>query len=275
MGFAQRQGVRLLLGVALLLLFAAMVAYLPPAVDWQKAYRPAAETLVRGGSPYQVSGYFNPPWALLPLIPLALLPPAIGRALAVLLALVAYAYVGYRLGADRKTLLVFMLSPPVLHGLLNGSLDWLGALGFVLPAQLGLFFVMIKPQLGVAVAIYWLVEAWRAGGWRQVLRVFGPIALVTGITFLLYGLWPLRFKREIGLWWNASLWPLSLPVGLTLLVAAFKRRELKLSIAASPCLSPYVLLHSWVGGLYALSSSFHYMSTAVLGLWVVVLLQLF
>lgn len=262
-----------LLAVLLLILMAVMVAVLPPAVDWQKAYRPAARTLLAGDSPYEVSGYFNPPWALLPLLPIAVLPQPIGRALAVMVALAAYAYVAYKLGADRKTMLLFLLSPPVLHGLLNGSIDWLGALGFVMAPQIGLFFVLIKPQIGIAVAVFWLFQSWDRGGWQEVLRVFAPITIVTALTFVLFGLWPLRFEREIGLWWNASLWPLSIPVGLTLLVAAIKRDEVKLSIAASPCLSPYVLLHSWVGGLFALSSSFTYMATAVIGLWLVVFLQ--
>lgn len=150
----------ILLVVMVLILLVAMVIYLPPAVDWQDAYRPAAMSLLAGGSPYEVSGYFNPPWALLPLLPIAVLPQPLGRALAVMVALVAYAYVAYRLGADRKTMLVFLLSPPVLHGLLNGSLDWLGALGFVMNPQLGLFFVMIKPQLGIAVAVFWLFQSW-------------------------------------------------------------------------------------------------------------------
>lgn len=250
-----------------------MAAFLPPAVDWQEAYRPAVVKLVSGESPYEVSGYFNPPWALLPLLPIALLPQPIGRAIAVLVAIAAYGYIAYKMGADRKTLLIFMLSPPILHSLLNGSIDWLGALGYVLQPQIGLFFVLIKPQIGVGVAIFWFIQSWRKGGWRELLRVFAPITIVTLISLVVYGRWPLRVEREIELWWNASLWPLSIPIGLTLLVAAVKREELNFSIASSPFLSPYVLLHSWMGALFALSSSFAYMAAAVVGLWIVVLLQ--
>jgi hypothetical protein len=72
------------------------------------------------------------------------------------------------------------------------------------------------------------------------------------------------------LWWNATLWPMSLPVGLVLIVTAIRKRELKYALGASPCLSPYILLHSWVVVLLAIVSSTAELIAAVIGLWILV-----
>ena len=263
---------------AIVLLAAAVLAavlFLPPGIDWQNTYRPAALALLAGRSPFDVEIYFAAPWALLPLLPFALLPAQVGRGALFVLGLLAFAYTGSRLGAKPVALAAFLLSPPVLHCLLNANIEWLPLLGFVLPPQIGLFFIAIKPQIGAAVGVFWLVEAWRRGGPKEVVRVFWPVSAALGISFLLFGLWPLRFQQTIALTqsYNASLWPLSIPVGLALLAAALRRRSLRPAMAASPCLSPYVLLHAWVGALAAILELPLETVVAVLGLWLVVLLR--
>lgn len=240
-------------------------------MDWVWVFRPATHALLTWQSPYGIDGYFNAPWTLLPLIPFALLPEEWGYALWILFSLIAYTYTAYRLGASLSATAALLLSPPVLHALLNGNIDALAVLGFVLPPHIGLFFVLIKPQIGIAVAAYWLVEAWRRDKLREVLRVFGPCGAVLLGSFLIFGLWPLRFWVEIGLWWNASLWPLSIPVGLALMVAGIRRKKVEYAMAASPCFSPYILLHSWVGALLALSRQAPELIAAVIGLWLALL----
>jgi hypothetical protein len=249
--------------------------YLPYGIDWHTVFRPAARALLRLESPYSIDGYLNPPWAVLPLIPLAALPENIGYAILILFSLASFSYTAYRLGARPSIIVILLLSPPVLHCLLNGNIDALTVIGFVLPPQVGLFFVLIKPQIGIAIAIYWLIEAWREGGIRQVLRTFGPISVVVIISFLVYGFWPLRFAQEIHLWWNASLWPASIPIGIALLARALHRRQEKFAIAASPFLSPYVLLHAWVGVLLAFISHVWVTVITVVGLWVLIGLRSF
>jgi hypothetical protein len=264
-----------LISLAFILLIGAMSFVLPPAVDWHKAFRPAARELVSGRSPYNVDGYFNAPWALLPLIPLALLPENVGRAIAFVVSLAALTFTAHRLGARPLAIAVLLVSPPVMHGLLNGNIDWLAAIGFVLPPQIGLFFITVKPQMGIAVGIFWMVEAYRKDGWREVMRVFGPITVAMLLSFVLFGLWPLRFERELDLWWNASLWPTSIPVGLALLVSAVRKGKIEYAMGASPCLAPYVLLHSWVGALLAIVASLPEMVAAVIGLWILVVIRAF
>ena len=73
---------------------------------------------------------------------------------------------------------------------------------------------------------HWLVEAWRAGSLRQVVRVFAPVTLVLLVSLAVFGLWPLNMLKatEFTTYWNASLWPYSIPVGLVLTVAAIAPR---------------------------------------------------
>ena len=53
---------------------------LPLGVDWVFFFRPAALKLLMFQSPYDVWGFPSPPWALLPMLPFAILPSALGRA---------------------------------------------------------------------------------------------------------------------------------------------------------------------------------------------------
>ena len=255
-------------------LIAAMSAFLPQAVDWHGAFRPAALEVLHGHSPFNADGFYHAPWGIIPLIPLAVLPEPIGRALLALISLVSYAYVAYKLGARPIAIAFLLVSPPVLHLIINGNLDWMAAIGFILPPQWGLFFIAIKPQMGIAVAPFWLIEAWRQGGLKLTIKTFAPFTAVLLLSFALFGLWPLGATRTTDLWWNASLWPVSIPVGLALFVASIRKRKIEYAMAASPCLSPNVLLHSWVGTLLAIVSSVPETIAAVIGLWILVIIRL-
>ena len=259
-----------LIGVVLVVVISV---YLPDGVDWHTAFRPAARQLAMLKNPYEIEGFFNAPWTLLPLIPLALLPESAGRALLFVISVVAFGFAAYHLGARPLALGAFTLSPPVIHCLLNANIDWMPLLGFVLPPQIGLFFVVTKPQVGFALALFWLVEAWREGGLRQVVHVFWPVSVCSVASVLLFGPWPLRFQREVSLGWNASLWPMSIPVGLALLVASIRTRKANYAMAASPCLSPYVLLHAWSGALVSIVSLQAETLVAVAGLWILVAIR--
>jgi len=264
----------IVLAAALTISFIA-APYLPPAIDWTTAFRPATLDLLAGRDPFENPLMIHAPWGLLPLIPLALLPEAVGRVMLVICGLASYAYVAHKLGAKPIATIFLLLSPPVMHVLLNGNLDWLAALGFVLPPQFGLFFISVKPQMGIAVAPFWLIQAWRQGGWKQVIVTFAPFTIVLALSFAIYGLWPLGSSRTADYWWNASLWPMSIPVGLALFVTSIRKQKIEYAMAASPCLSPYVLLHSWVGVLLAIVSSVPETIAAVVGLWIVVGMKFF
>ena len=271
-----QSAIRLLLVVVVAVVLSFIAApYLPVAIDWSTAFRPATLALLSGRNPYENSLMIHAPWGMIPLIPLALLPESVGRVMLIFCGLTSYAYIAHKLGAKLITIVFLLISPPVLHVLLNGNLDWLAALGFILPPQIGLFFISIKPQMGIAVAPFWLIQAWRMGGWKQVLKTFFPFTAVLLLSFLLFGLWPLGSVKTTDYWWNASLWPMSIPVGLALFITSIRRQKIEYAMAASPCLSPYVLFHSWVGVILAIVSSAPETIAAVIGLWILVAIRFF
>lgn len=250
--------------------------YLPQGIDWTLTFRPGALAMLRGESPYAaIPIYSAPPWTTLVLIPLAVLPEAVGRALLLAASLAALAYAAWRLGASPLALAVFVLSPPVLHCLLNANLDFVVVLGFVLPPPVGLFFIATKPQVGSVVGLFWCVEAWRKGGWRGLLRVAGPVAVAYLISFALYGFWPSHYLSiaRTSETWNASLWPLGIPIGLALTVQALRTRLVRWAMPASVCLSPYVLFHSYSAALVALVRQVPLLIAAVVGLWIAVVVR--
>jgi hypothetical protein len=236
---------------------------------------PAALEMFHGRSPYNADGFFNPPWAALLLVPFAVLPESVGRAALVIVALAAYAFAAYRLGANKLTISLLPLSPPVMHGILNGNIDWLAVLGFVLPPWLGLFFLMIKPQVGLATIIFLFISIWREGGFMKMVKTFTPFGIAVILSVMVFGPWFLSISNDINLAGNSSLWPLSIPIGLTFLVASLRKNEIRYSMAASPFLSPYVIMHSWVGVFLALAPLTYETAAAVIGMWIVVIIRFF
>jgi hypothetical protein len=137
---------------AALIIGAAILIFLPYGIDWSMYFRPAARAMLSGESPYAVQGFYNPPWALVPLLPLALLPESLGRALLFLISFGSMFFIIRRLGARGLVgVTAFLVSLPVAFGLFNGNIDWLVMLGFLLPPRVGMLFVCLKPQVGAAV----------------------------------------------------------------------------------------------------------------------------
>jgi hypothetical protein len=232
--------------LASLLMLARMVyLYLPGGWDWGMSIQPAVLELLHGRSPYETTEFLYPFWVLFPLVPLALVPAKLGTAILFVSGLLAYAYVAYKFEAKPVALLFLLLSFPVMEGLYNGEIEWLAILGLVLPKPVGLFFLLSKPQTGLGVALFWLAESMRQGGWREAIRVFAPISVTVVLSFLLFGPWPLHSIRRINSGLNVSLWPYGIPIGLLLLSVALRHRKLGPAMIASPLLSPYLTPHSW------------------------------
>jgi len=253
----------------------AASVYLPPGRDWGGGFRRASLAMLSGGSPYESGTFFHTPWSLIPLLPFAILPERIGRGALFVVGLMAFAYTAYRLGAKPLGLVAFLVSPPVIHCLLNANIEWIPLLGFVLPPQIGLILVMTKPQTGFVVALFWIVEAWQRGGFREVLRISWPFFLTVLLSLILFGLWPLRLLGVFSFAgdFNASLWPYSIPVGLALLVASLRRHQIRYAVGASPFLAPYILFHGWSAAVVALAGATAELIAAVIGLWILVAIR--
>jgi hypothetical protein len=247
---------------------------LPAEADWIVHYRPAARAMLAGGSPYEASGFFNPPWALLPLIPVALLPARAGLVAMFLVSGAAFLLLFSRLKIKPVSIALLLASSPVFACLVNGNIDWLPMLGAFLPAPLGLILAATKPQLGLGLGIYWLVEAWRAGGPRQVVRDFLPVTLLLVSWPLLYEIDPAHFGTLADVSWNWSIFPYGVPVGIFVLWRAVSARSGVLSLAAGPLLAPYFSPYSLAGPLLALADHPRLLAVAVALSWAPVVVRL-
>jgi hypothetical protein len=214
-------------------------------VDWKQAFRQASLTLLRGESPYQISFFHNPPWILLPLLPIALLSPALGSAIMYVLNLFSYLFVAIKLKTNSWLLPIFVLFSNIILNSINGNIEGILALGFILPPEIGLFLVLAKPQMGIGAAIFWAVESYRTGGVEKAIRVFLPVGIAYIISFIIFGNYITSSMQLVDVWWNSSTFPEGIPVGIILLVVAIWKREAKFAIAASPFFAPYCTAHTW------------------------------
>ncbi len=232
-------------------IFVVLLVYLMPfdvGFDWEFYFLPATRALLSGQSPYQVPGFFYPPWLLLPMIPLSLLPI---KAAWFILALGAVGTIGlmcYRYHLNPWYFLCILLSYSFFICAYFGQIDWLVGLGIFLPPPVGMFFVMVKPQVGIGIAIYWIIRGYQEGGIKRVFWIAGPIGLAFGLSFLIYGVYLLGGSGLIKGSQNVSFWPYSLPVGFYLLYRAIKDKNLRLSFIVGPLLSPYQAVQSWIIG---------------------------
>ena len=75
--------------------------FVPKGWDWIHTFRPATLTMLSGQSPYndlETGGQFwNPPWTLIPFIPIALLPEKLSATIFFFISLTSYFILAKRL----------------------------------------------------------------------------------------------------------------------------------------------------------------------------------
>ena len=260
----------------IILYFGADSLWPAVGIDWRETYYPAARAVLEGANPYLAAPTFrNLPWTLIPMLPLAIFSERVSGALYFILTLALYAWVAVRLKASRAALIAFLLSSPVVYGMRMLNVDALALVGFVLPPQIGLFFVLIKPQMGIAMIPFWMFESWRDGGWRSLTRVFLPVAIATTLSLLIFGTASIgRSNDLLQSSWNASLWPWAFPIGFALTILSIRNRRKDQAMAASPFLSPYLAYHSWVSVLAGLMQRDLELILAVIGMWLVAVIRI-
>jgi len=239
-------------------------------IDWKETFYPAARAMLNGESPYTIPTFRNAPWTIFFLMPFALFSETTGGILFFIASIIVYAWVAYRLGANRLTLIIFLLSPPVVYGMRMLNVDIFVLIGFVLPAQIGLFFILIKPQMGIVMIPFWLLQTYKQGGIKKIASTFLPVVAALGISFLLFGNWLSGRQADLyDSFWNASLWPWAIPIGIVLTALSLRDLRQDFAMAASPFLSPYLAYHSWVSVLAGLiKHPFEFIIT-VISMWLV------
>lgn len=171
------------------LLGIAAANFIPEQIDWVRTYRPAARELLALRSPYDISTFYNPPWILIPLLPIALLPDKVGNGFLFVISLWALIYSIIKMGAKPLSLIAFLLSFPVVFLLLFGQIDWMILIGLTLPPQIGLIFIFTKPQIAIPYAVFILIQTWRNKGFLHVVKIFFPISMMVLLSLLIFGLW--------------------------------------------------------------------------------------
>lgn len=242
---------------------------MPPAVDWDGFFLPATLTMLRGGNPFEVYGYFSPPWLLVGLVPFAVMPYDLGRMLMLACSVVSLALVARFMGASILATIAVILSPLAFTSIAWGNVEWIALLGLLFPPSLGIVFLSVKPQMTFCVIIFLLIETWRERGAKQVLFAIAPTAILFAFSIALYGLYPLKwFEYQAG--FNLSFYPYTLPVGICLMIQTIRTRKIGYALAASPLFFATFSMQAWMVILIAISSSTIEVCAASISTWGVV-----
>lgn len=219
-------------------------------VDWKGTISTGSRELLAGRTPYTRVTRCLPPWIYLIVSPLALLPPGLSTAVMFVLSYFLYFIILYRLKASPLVIAAFLFNNFTYTNAQNGNVDSLAALGFILPPQIGLFFVLSKPQIGLGMAIYWLFAAWKKGRVREVIRVFAPVSLAYLASFVIFGFWPLLVSGMTADHYNRTLWPFSLVIAAIMLYRSIRDENPLLAMGVSPFLAPYSNKTSYAVSLF-------------------------
>lgn len=194
-----------------------------------------------GLNPYQLSDgkiFVSPPWSLFVFASLSWAD----RAVAMLFPSLALLFVAYRL---RKPWLIPIVgaSLPFLMLTVYSNIDWLIMIGAVVGGRIGVIFDSIKPQVGLFVIA---AEVGKRKTWRARFWLLLPLVLLALITFPLWRDWIDTVRAMPAVFWNFSLFPYTVPLGVVALYIAIKRGDALWGAAASLCIAPYWYVGSLV-----------------------------
>jgi hypothetical protein len=210
-------------------------------VDWL-IFKDAVRVLE---NPYVVDGFFSPVWALVPVVPFQFLPEPLGYIAFAVFNLFCFVFVAMKMRMRFLLFLPWLIFGGVLRNSLFGNIDGVVSLGLVLPPQIGLLFLMAKPQIGLPIAVFWAYISYRNGGFALVARTFFPVAAAFLLSFAVYGLWILKAGALTDISWNTALWPWAIPLGVFSLAWALWKRELRWALVSTAFLTPYLAVQSW------------------------------
>lgn len=259
-------------GVVAIVMSLVFSLILAPGFDVNRVFYPAVSAVWQGQSAYATIELFtNPPWALLPLLPLGWFSPALMHGALITATLLAMFWVVRDYKCFKWSYPLAVISTPFLAMLWVGQIEVFSLAGTLVAYRavtrrrawllaLGLLLMLIKPQetwviillIGVVVARQWRLEMWL----KAALMVIG-IALATS---LLFGFgWLDRILSGPSYasgWQNFSLWQLSgsvppvIVIGIWIVTAlvtlvvlrriGLARAGLALAAVSSNLLSPYL-----------------------------------
>lgn len=231
----------------------------------------AGRAVLRGVSPYSSAisyGFFNPLYVAIAFAPLALFPVEVADKI---FAGVTFFVCGiaFHLATRRdwRLTLLLMLTPFPLMLAYLANLDELLILGAFISPLIGIWLVLIKPQLGIVVALLLLLQCYDKRSLNAMAWLMIPVTIAY-IDSLSVGLWrvtPLQAR------WNVSLFPAGLIVGLPVAFYALKKRSRDAALFAGPFLTPYLGGPAgWILALPLLSRRWYLAVGAVVASWLVI-----
>jgi len=215
-------------------------------------YRSAVSEFLANRDPYVIPGsnqFHNPPWTLFLVLPFVVLPAPLGHATIIFATLLVYIYIVYKRKASLLSVVCFLLSVPVFTCLQYGQIDAFVLLGFVLPPQIGIILLLMKPQVSGILILYLVYVAYREGGFTSVIALLGPAIFVFLCSLFWFGFWPLNWITSARILSRVFWFPTLVPFGILLVIMAFWRDDGELALIAPIFLSPHVLTYSLSGVL--------------------------
>ncbi len=270
------------LAVVVVVLTALLSRVLQPGYDLYIWFYPAARDIWSGQFSYaQIPRLNNPPWVLLLLTPLSLLPPAIMHGLLVSVTALALYWAMRSYRRFKAAFLLALISMPMLATVWNGQLEFIPLAGVALgyaavqrrrPVWLSIALLLMaaKPQETWLIVILMLAASWQLWSRRDWLKIVLPAGSIALLTSAWLGFdWLARMINGAATygsdWENISLWKLgqSLPapvgallwggVALATLVllrrTRLSRQGLALAAVGGNLLSPYLTLPQILGAV--------------------------
>jgi hypothetical protein len=211
--------------------------------DWDEFFVAAVKALLRGDSPYTVQGFYNAPWLVFLLLPLAWIPPRFAMLLPGIALVIAA-----RRRQKPAIIPIVGLSFPFIALSLYANVDWIPMLGVALGGAAGPLLVTTKPQAAGLVILAFVKQS----GWK----VLWLLVLAAAICLILWPNWPfdileggqLTAKKR-----NLSLFPYTIPLGIAAAWLAWRDGDELWGCVASLSLAPYYYVHSLVPLLFVLA----------------------
>ncbi|MFZ4814749.1 MAG: hypothetical protein ACOYL5_09445 [Phototrophicaceae bacterium] len=189
--------------------------------------------------------FFNPPWVALILAPLQWVPLEASVFIQTSIYFAALTAVIYKFGGNFATVAWVLISYISLDAVFELNLEWIVALGLLLPVWVSPVLVLAKPQSAVG---YYLSRPIRE--WPLLALVIG---VLVGVSFLIWGNWVaviLENQSRISAQGH-NIAPLnrlpalvSLAIGVTLAWLAFRRQDAALGVLATLFFTPYTTLYA-------------------------------
>jgi hypothetical protein len=236
--------------------------WIPFATDWEVYFRPITQGWLDGSLTLyrDTASFWNPPWLLWLLPPLAYWPAWLGRGI----LMVATIFTMLRLARQYRAWWLVFISPLLIDPIHDGQIDVIVLLGIALawaatdrPLLMGIALTLMaaKPQACFLVAFWlWLHHPQRGRALLVPAAVFIASLVIHGWD------WPLRWAsgssaallvsivHNASPWHSIGLWmlPVALVLGVWALRLPRSRRNLGALVAANALITPYLASYSLI-----------------------------